>query len=167
MRPQSHISEACQISLKKLLREAKTKSETRKIIVVLLRATSGLTAQDIAKSVGLSKGGVEQIIANYLKLGSKSLLDQVRGGRRNAYMTALEEKKFVDTFLAQSKNGSVIVVNDIIQAYSIQTGQTVAKSTVYRLLARHGWRQITPRKKHPKANPELQVEFKKKSIVKN
>lgn len=46
-----------------------------------------------------------------------------------------------------------------------QTGHPVPKSTVYRLLARHGWRKLVPRPTHPDANPAVQEEFKKSSGV--
>jgi hypothetical protein len=38
----------------------------------------------------------------------------------------------------------------------------VARSTVYRLLDRHGWRKVTPRPRHPKADPAAQAAFKPK-----
>jgi transposase len=40
-------------------------------------------------------------------------------------------------------------------------GQQVHKSTISRLLKRHGWRKPVPRPVHPKANPEAQAQFKK------
>ncbi|MFL5660184.1 MAG: winged helix-turn-helix domain-containing protein [Ktedonobacteraceae bacterium] len=42
-------------------------------------------------------------------------------------------------------------------------GHEVNKSTISRLLKRHGWRKPVPRPLHPKANPEAQAQFKKTS----
>ena len=42
-------------------------------------------------------------------------------------------------------------------------GKTVAASTVYRILARHGWRKVTPDTCHPKRDAKAQEEFKKNS----
>jgi hypothetical protein len=39
----------------------------------------------------------------------------------------------------------------------------VASSTVYRILARHGWRKVAPDTCHPKHDAEAQAEFKKNS----
>jgi hypothetical protein len=39
----------------------------------------------------------------------------------------------------------------------------VHKSTISRLLKRHGWRKPVPRPVHPKAKPQAQTEFKKTS----
>lgn len=129
----------------------------------MLRATLQLSAQEIAGGVGMSRGAVEQIIARYFKLGSKSLTTGGSGGRRYAYMSVEEERKFIKDFVPKAGEGSIIVVNEIIKAYEEQVGFSVAKSTVYRLLSRCGWRQIAPRRRHPKADPKLQAEFKKKS----
>jgi hypothetical protein len=37
----------------------------------------------------------------------------------------------------------------------------VPKSTVYRMLARHGWRKLAPRPRHRKADAVRQQAFKK------
>jgi transposase len=42
-------------------------------------------------------------------------------------------------------------------------GHEVHKSTISRLLRRHGWRKPMPRPVHPKASPEAQEQFKKTS----
>ena len=47
------------------------------------------------------------------------------------------------------------------QAYQERTDKAVARSTVYRLLERHGWRKIVPRPRHPKADVAAQAAFKK------
>jgi hypothetical protein len=36
-------------------------------------------------------------------------------------------------------------------------------SAYYRLLARHGWRKVTPDTRHPKSKPEVQEEWEKNS----
>ncbi|MBV9248450.1 MAG: winged helix-turn-helix domain-containing protein [Acetobacteraceae bacterium] len=41
----------------------------------------------------------------------------------------------------------------------------MAKSTVCRLLARQGWRKLTPRPAHPDASREAQEKFKKSFAV--
>jgi transposase len=162
MRHQKPISKRAQETLKKLLEKSKTKSEYRRTMCVMLRATLQLPAQKIAENVGLSRGAVEQIIARYLKSGAKSLLGSGSGGRQYAYMSIDEERQFVKDFGPKALDGGIIVVNEIIRAYEKKVGFTVAKSTVYRLLARYGWRKIAPRRQHPKADREKQLEFKKK-----
>lgn len=162
MRRQRPISKRAQETLKKLLQESRMKSEYRRTLCVMLRATLQLPAKKIADNVGLSQGAVEQIIARYLKHGVKSLMGSGSGGRRYAHMSIDEEKRFIKDFVPKGREGDIIVVNEIIAAYERQVGFTVAKSTVYRLLARYGWRKIAPRRQHPKADREKQAAFKKK-----
>ena len=44
-----------------------------------------------------------------------------------------------------------------------QVGHEVHKSTILRLLQRHGWRKPMPRPVHPQASAEVQEQFKKTS----
>ena len=133
----------------------------------MLRATLKLSAQQIADNVGLSRGTVEQIIARYLKGGAKTLVCPGSGGRRHAYLSTEEERIFVNRFIPKASAGGIVVVNEIIREFEELVERKVSESTVYRLLARHGWRKIAPRPKHPKADRAAQAEFKKKSSDKN
>ena len=86
-----------------------------------------------------------------------------RGGRYRANITTDEENSFLASFLEKSVRGEILVVSEIKSAYEKIVGHAVPKSTIYRILARHGWRKITPRPRHPKADVILQEEFKKNS----
>ncbi len=83
------------------------------------------------------------------------------GGRRHAVMSHEEEKAFLDRWAKVAESGGVLVVPPIHAALEKKVGRTVAKSTVYRMLARHGWRKVEPDTCHPKRNAEAQDEFKK------
>jgi len=52
-------------------------------------------------------------------------------------------------------------VAQIQRAYEAKVGHEVDDSTIYRLLARHGWRKLMPRPRHPQADPQAQAQFKK------
>ena len=52
-------------------------------------------------------------------------------------------------------------ISRVKAAYEQILGRKVPKSTVYRMLARHGWRKVMPRPRHPKADASAQAEFKK------
>jgi transposase len=133
----------------------------------MLRATLKLSAQKIAVNVGLNRGTVEQIIARYFKGGAKTLVGGGSGGRRHAYLSTEDEKLFIKRFIPKASEGGIIVVNEIVREFEELVERKVSESTVYRLLARHGWRKIAPRPKHPKADRTKQTEFKKKSPDKN
>jgi hypothetical protein len=52
-------------------------------------------------------------------------------------------------------------VSRVKQAYEQAVGRVVPKSTVYRMLARHGWRKLAPRPRHPQADGARQQALKK------
>ncbi len=76
-------------------------------------------------------------------------------------MSPEEEAAFLAPFFAQAQRGGILVVAPIKTAYEQALGRKVVGSTVYRLLARHGWRKIAPRPRHPKGNPEKRDDWKK------
>jgi transposase len=78
-------------------------------------------------------------------------------------LSPAEEAEILAEFAARAKQGGVLVVTEVKAAYENRVGRAVPKSTVYRMLARHGWRKIVPRRRHPRANREQQEAFKKNS----
>ena len=53
------------------------------------------------------------------------------------------------------------IVQMYAMAFEAKAGCAVARSTIYRMLERQGWRKIVPRPRHPKADPAAQAAFKK------
>ena len=78
-------------------------------------------------------------------------------------MTPEEEAAFLAPFFEQAKHGGILVAAPVKAAYEKALGRKVPDSTVYRLLARHGWRKIAPRPRHPKGDPQAQEAWKKNS----
>ena len=52
-------------------------------------------------------------------------------------------------------------VHDLKAAYEKAIGHETSKSTIYNLLARHGWRKLMPRPFHPDATWRLRMLLKK------
>jgi hypothetical protein len=69
----------------------------------------------------------------------------------------------VEHFLKQSEVGQVSTGLPIKAALEIAVGHQVAKTTGYRVLRRHPWRQGVPRPRHPQASAAEQEAFKKTS----
>ena len=161
MRPQRPISEEKQISLKGLLRATKTKADFQRVQCLWLRASMGLSSYEVADSVGLSSGTVKIIQSKYFKEGEAALIGVGRGGRRNENMSFEEESKLLSSFTEKASKGGVLVVSEIKAYYESKVGHFVPKSTIYRMLSRHGWRKIAPRPRHPKADIKAQESFKK------
>lgn len=163
MRPKKSISKDTTEVLKSLLKQAKTKSEFQRIQAVYLRVATDMVPEDIADALGWHPGTVRNIHSLYLRRGEDAFQLTVRGGRHRENLTKEEEDLLLAPFLADAAEGGVIVVSGIKAAYEQKLGRSVPKSTVYRMLARHDWRQIVPRPRHPKSNVEEQEAFKKTS----
>jgi transposase len=129
----------------------------------------------IAKFCGVSNSQTAETlcvgVATVVRL-QKEIRDQVAGqpskkgtwgGRRRQHLSLEEEKAFLEPWVEKSEKGGVLVVPPIHEALEKRLGQSIAASTVYRMLARHGWRKVTPDTCHPKRDADAQEEFKKNS----
>jgi transposase len=143
------------------LKSASSHSEYQRIQCVLIRATLGSSAAQIAQLLGWSTATVHVMHSRWAKEGEAIFDVRGRGGRRHQYLTPEQEKALLAPFVERAEAGGMLTVADIQQAYREQTGKTVAPSTVYRLLERHGWRKVVPRPRHPKADVAAQAAFKK------
>jgi transposase len=120
-----------------------------------------MSSDEVALAVGFSPATVKKLWSQYFSGGEEVLIGQGRGGRRRANLSLEEEQKLLVHFFDKAESGEVLVVNEVKAAYEKAVGRTVPKSTVYRMLARHGWRKIAPRPRHPKADPQKMEAFKK------
>lgn len=163
MRNPTSIPESARDELRAALDKANSKADLLRIQCVWLRASLGLSPEDIATATGRKVATVKQMQSRYLRGGKDALLGKGRGGRYHCNLSLKEEHDFLTPFIAAATNGGMLVVNEIKIAYERRIGRTVAVSTIYRLLARHNWRKIVPRPRHPKADSALQEAFKKTS----
>ena len=83
------------------------------------------------------------------------------GGRRRENMTLSEEKALLARFGKAAGAGEMLNVHDLKAAYEQAIGQPTSNSTIYNLLARHGWRKLMPRPFHPRRDLAAQDDFKK------
>lgn len=161
MRTPRRLPEGAHESLAMDLKQAKTKAEFQRVQCLWLRASLGLSADQVATAIGWHPGSVRKLQARYLQEGEAALKRTGRGGRRYQNLTLEEERQLLQEFLAQSERGGILEVSRVRAAYEQTLGRKVPKSTVYRMLARHGWRKVVPRPRHPKSDAATQAEFKK------
>ena len=145
------------------LKKAKSKEEYQRALCLWLRAEQRLGSRQIAGMLGMSFGGVRNIHSRYLRRGESILTNVPIGGRLHAKMSLDEEKRFLAPFEKAATRSGILVVSDIHKAYESCVDCKVPASTVYRLLARQGWRKVAPRPSHPKADVNAQETFKKTS----
>jgi transposase len=143
------------------LKRADSHAQYQRIQCVLLRATLGSSASQIAQLLGWSTATVHVLHSRWAKEGDAIFDLRGRGGRHHQHLSAEQEAQLLAPFVTRARAGGMLKVAEIQRAYEHQAGVTVAPSTIYRLLDRHGWRKVVPRPRHPKANIAAQGAFKK------
>jgi len=161
MRKPKELPEGALKSLATGLKQAKSKAEFQSVQCLWLRASLGLTADQVATAIGWHPNSVRKLQARYFKEGEVALRRGGKGGRYFQNLTLEEERQLLQEFLAQSEAGGILEVSRVKASYERAWGRQVPKSTVYRMLARHGWRKVLPRPRHPKSDAATQVAFKK------
>jgi len=146
------------------VKNAKTADQLRRAQAVALPDVFGVDLDVTGRMIGKSRTSVARLRREFRALSEG--LDLARrhwGGRRRQNMKPEEEEALLMPFLETAKRGGILVVAPLKDAYEQAVGHHVPDSTVYRLLARHGWRKLAPDKRHPKTDPLAQEEFKKNS----
>lgn len=163
MRPAQQFSPSLKRKLVRLLAHASSPAEYERILCVWLRASLELSSQQIATVLGWHPGSVRNLQARVLREGINVFEQPGRGGRHRAHLTLAEEEALLAEFCFAAGQGGVVEAGPLRAAHEKQLEHPVAKSTLYRLLARHGWRKLVPRPYHPEASAEAQQAFKKSS----
>jgi hypothetical protein len=157
--PQSAISYA-----ENIIDQHQAASEIIKAVSVLFAAKTNLSVDEISEVLQINRRTFfryrDEIITladNPIDAGKESW-----GGRRHTYLTQEEETAFLATFIEESRKGAIVSATIIHEALIKYIGHSISLSTTTRLLERNGWRKVVPDTQHPKADFQLQEEFKKK-----
>ena len=161
MRPRKLFPTGATERLERLLGQTKNVAQYKRIQSVWLRASLDMPIDQISKATGLAVNTIRGIHSIYLRKGESALSGPGRGGWRYQNLTVSKEKELLNDFLSDAEAGGIIEVDTIKAAYEEKLGHTVPKSTLYRMLARHGWRKLAPRPHHPKRDLPRQEVFKK------
>jgi len=163
MRPRTEISAAPVGAIHRAMLAAPNKSAFQRLQCLWLRARQDLSTEAIAQAVGLSVSHVRRVWSEYLRGGLAAGQGRPKGGRRHQNLTVAQERAVLVPWQRQAKRGRLVTACGIQADYEKRLGRPVPASTVCRLLARHQWRRVTPRPKHPKDNPAARAAFKKTS----
>jgi transposase len=160
-RPANFTEDMVNVS-KQIVKEATTARELRTGLSILIPKLCRVSNAETAQVLGVG-------IATVVRM-QRQIRDQVEGkpaikgswgGRRRENLTVQEEAEFLKPWVEKAETGGVLVVPPIHAALEKRLGRPVAASTVYRMLARHGWRKVEPDTCHPKSDAQAQEEFKK------
>ena len=139
----------------------KGRPERRQRISMVLLGESGMTQPAISAAMGVSLSTVNRAHMAYDGGGLQALKSKPSGGRKRENMTLAEEKALLARFAKAAGAGEMLNIHDLKAAYEKTIGHETSNSTVYNLLARHGWRKLMPRPFHPKRDIAAQNAFKK------
>ena len=159
MRPRTEISAAQVGAIHRAMLAAPNKSAFQRLQCLWLRANQDLSTEAIAQAVGLSVSHVRRVWSDYLRGGLAAAQGRPKGGRRHQNLTLAQEQAVLAPWQQQAQRGQLVTARGIKARYQQRLGRPVPDSTVYRLLARHQWRRVQPRPKHPKDNPAVPSRF--------
>ena len=135
---------------------------------ILLPAVAHLTLEQSANVLGVGRRTVSRLQTCFRReQGSAQQPPPQWGGRRRSLLSLAEEQAFLAVWKPQAEQGQLVVLTALQGALEKKLGQSVQPSVVYRLLQRHRWRKVAPDTRHPKAEPAVQEEWKKKRCPKS
>ncbi len=143
----AHYQDAELVWAKLLIEMATTVQQLRRGQAMLLPALTGASLETTATLLGLGRNQV-CVLRRQFRVPDKAPLlgDQDRrGGRRRELLSLEEEVRFVQGWIHQAKQEDALAVALIHAALEKKVGKRVPRSTIYRMLRRHGWPKITPK----------------------
>lgn len=151
-------------SAMKAARKAKTADDLRAAQAVIVPGLLGVSDRITGELLGRSRGSVVRLRKQFSQRhAGKEPAGRNWGGRRYGYLSLDQERQFLSQFFEQASQGGAVNAGEIKRAFETLVGHKVAKTTIYRMLDRHGWRKIMPRPHHPKGDPKARKGFKKTS----
>lgn len=135
--------------------------EFQRFLCIWLRVAHQMSTAEIARTLDLSVNTVRFTQKDFIDNGLSALTELKRGGRIRYLMPLKEEELFLRRYEEKASQGELLVINEIKAALEKHLGRSIHKTTVYRMLYRHGWRKLVPRPCHSKRNQQEAEAFKK------
>ena len=95
------------------LKQASSHSEYQRIQCVLIRATLGSTAAQIAQLLGWSTATVHVLHSRWAKEGDAIFDLRGRGGRRHQHLSTEQEQRLLAPFVERAAAGGMLTVAEI------------------------------------------------------
>src|SRR5688572_3848787 len=143
------------------VRSAPSKDAYQRRLAVWLTRREHLPAERVGELLQVRRETVTRWLGRYDREGPQGLGGPGRGGRRWGLLTPEGEASLLADLRERAERGDVLTAEQSRHVVCEQTGAEVSPQMVYRLLARHGWRKLAPRPRHPKADPQAQAAYKK------
>lgn len=155
-----HISPEQKEELETARKTNQDKKVDRRLRALILRADGAKCAQ-VAKECEYNADYVSELTRIYCTQGLSAIVENhYKGNRRN--MSFAEEAELLASFESDAEQGRMIEISAIKQVYEEKVGHEIGSAQIYRVLARHGWRKVMPRSKHPQKASDEAIEASKK-----
>ena len=154
------ISEEQYVEIKAAQKRNRDKQIENRLKVLALRY-EGKKLDKIAAATGFRHAHISNLIRKYFEEGLAAIAEKhYRGNRRN--MSIEEEAAFLEPYRQEAEEGHILDTGAIKSAYEEKVGHKIGNGQIYRVLARHGWRKVMPRSRHPKKASEEDIASSKK-----
>lgn len=140
MRPKREFTAKQKKEVKKAIKDVKSKDEYQRVQAVWLRMRFGYSAARIADILCMNVGSIWKIHFRFFKYGVDIFRNSPKGGRRHENLSEKEEEAFLGPFLKAAEENGGLRITQLQKKYERRLGRKVPKSTIYRMLERHGWR---------------------------
>jgi transposase len=154
------ITEEEYMSVKEAAKKNKNKRIDKRLRVIILRY-EGKKDSEIGEQLGYTRKRVSQLCAEFKQQGLSEYKRHKYGGNHQALSTE-EEHSILSGFREKAESGKVVTVQEIKAAFDAKRGKDTGRGYIYMLLARHKWRMVMPRGKHPKKASDEDIESSKK-----
>lgn len=161
--PRRHYISEEEVAEIEKIRKANNDKTIDKWLEVLLLHAAGRSREEIAAKTAFKKQYITELVGEYHREGLESFAKkQYKGNNRN--LSYAEEEALLAPFQKAAEAGQIVEVSAIKAAYEKAIGRSLEKAhgQIYNVLARHGWRKIMPRSKHPKKASDEVMETSKK-----
>jgi transposase len=150
---------------RQLLRTAKTPEQLRQAQAVLLPLELGLSMRQTADAIGRSAGTTCTMRTRFMAVrqGQRPAARRKSDLRNRAKASLQQEARALDEVMTGAGQGQVLVIPHLKPLIEQRLGTTLALSSVYRMLARHGWRKLVPDTQHPKGDAQARQDWEKNS----
>lgn len=160
-RRQPTFTEEEKIAVENAMNVKRTKSKFRRLMMLKLKM-QGKNSNEIGGILGVHPETVNRCVSQFKNNVITAICPKKETSNRRL-LTDEQEAEFLEPLKKKAEAGQILEVSKIGRELEKFIGKKIAKSTVYLLLHRHGWRKVMPRSKHPKKATKEEID----SYIKN
>ena len=147
-------------AVKAAAKRNQNKRVDKRLQVILLRY-EGKKDVEIAEKLGYTRKRVSGLCAEFKAKGLAEY-SRIKYGGNHRSLSYEQEEEILKTFREKAELGQIVNGQEIKRAFDKVRGKDTGSGYIYMVLARHQWRKVMPRSKHPKKASEEDIASSKK-----